>query len=176
MTLISMFSLLAAKAGGSEYGEPDVFPIMDAQYFLPQLFWLGVTFAILYFVLAKIFLPAIGQTLEERSSRIADDLDSAARMQREAEDANEAYEKSLKDARAKAHTVAEATRASVDKEIATEMAAADAEAEKAAAVAEQRIREIRQGALKNINNVAKETAEAITAKLSGKAPRARKSS
>jgi len=145
-----------------------VFPILDFQYWPSQIFWLIVTFAVLYLLLSKLFLPSIGQTLEERSSRIADDIDQAARMQRESEDANEAYEGSLKDARAKAHSVAEATRASVDQEIAREMDLADAEADKASAVAEERIREIRTAAMANIDTVARDTAQAIAAKLSGK--------
>jgi len=157
-----------------------VFPILDFQYWPSQIFWLVTTFAVLYFLLSRLFLPSIGKTLEERSSRVADDLDQAARMQRESEDANEAYEASLKDARAKAHSVSEATRASVDEEIAREMGLADAEADKAALVAEERIREIRTAAMANIDAVARDTAQAITAKLSGKSsgkapkPRARK--
>ena len=173
--MFAAFYLAAAETVAvgeiEEYAGDDVFPILDAQYFLPQLFWLGLTFLLLYFLLAKVFLPGVGRTLEDRSSRIADDVDSAARMQREAEEASESYERSLKDARAKAHTVTEATRASVDAEIATEMEKADAEAAKAASVAEDRIRDIRTAAMANIDAVAREAAGAIADKLSGKAAR-----
>ena len=161
--------LLAAEPAG-EYGkeEPAIFPIMDSQYFLPQLFWLGVTFAVLYFLLSRVFLPGVGQTLESRSSRIADDLDSASRMQREAEEAEAQHMRALADARAKAASVADATRASVDEEIAEQTERADAEAARAALVAEERIREIRTAAMSNVDAVARETADAIVAKLAGK--------
>ena len=167
MTQFPLFLMMAAEPKGDYEGEK-VFPILDYSYWPSQLFWLAVTFIILYFLLSRAFLPSIGQTLEERSSRIADDLDGASRMQREAEEASAAYDKALKDARAKAHSVAEATRTSVDAEIAEEMAAADAQAEKAALVAEDRIREIRAGALANIESVASDAAKAVFSKLSGK--------
>ena len=164
-----MLLLMAADpATSSAYGadgEEKIFPILDSQYFLPQLFWLGVTFLLLYFLLSKLFLPAVGETLEARSSRIADDLDSANRMQREAEDAEEAYTKSLGDARAKAATVAEATRDSVNAEVEAQMEAADAEAARAALVAEERIRDIRAEAMSHLDTAARDTADAIVGKL-----------
>lgn len=143
-------------------------PQLDFSTWSSQIFWLFLTFGLLYLVLARFVLPVIGRTLSDRSDRIADDLNAATAMQREAEDAEEAYEKALKDARAKAHNVAETTRASVDAEMASEMAEADKEAERASAVAEERIREIRAGALKNIDTVAKDVARDVFAKLSGK--------
>ena len=173
MTALIALPMMAADPAG----DSGVFPILDAQYFLPQLFWLGITFLALYLALSRLFLPVVGKTLEERSSRIADDLDQAARMQRESEDANEAFETSLKDARAKAQVVSESTRASVDAEIAREIAEADAESEKAALVAEERIREIRAEAMSNIDTVARDAAGAIVAKLAAKPVRpARKTS
>ena len=167
---MTLYLLLAAEPKG-DYAEEAVFPILDPQYWPSQIFWFLVSFAVLYFLLSRIFLPVVGQTLEERSSRIADDIDSAARMQREAEDASEGYDKALRDARAKAHNVAEATRSSIDAEIATEMEAADAQANKAALVAEERIREIRSEAMANIDSVAKDAADAMFAKLAGKPAR-----
>ena len=166
--------LTLMMAAQTEYGteyEADaeyVFPILDAQYWLPQIFWLGVSFLILYLLLSRVLLPPIGQTLEDRSSRIADDVDSAARMQREAEEASEAYERELKDARAEARSVAEATKASVEAEIAAEIAEADAQSDKAARIAEERIQGIRAEALANIDRVADEAASSIVAKLAGK--------
>jgi len=78
----------AEKAGdhGGDGGEK-VFPPFDPSYFPSQLFWFFLSFFALYFLLSKVFLPRVGETIEERGSRIADDLDQASRMQREAEEA-----------------------------------------------------------------------------------------
>jgi F-type H+-transporting ATPase subunit b len=165
----SAFLLSAAEKsadGGKDSGS--AFPPFDPQYFAGQIFWLLISFAILYFMLSRVFLPRIGQTLEDRSNRIADDLDTAAQMQAQAEDASKSYERSLSDARAKAHNVAESTRASVDAELAKEMAEADAMAEKQAEVAEARIRKIRTDAMANIDSIAADVAQAAIEAVSGK--------
>lgn len=166
------FSLFAAaeKSGGhgGDSAAEKVFAPFDAASFPSQLFWFFLTFIALYFLLSKIFLPRVGETIEERGSRIADDLDQASRMQREAEEAEKAYTRSLADARAKAMNVAETTKQSVDSEIQSELAAADAEADKAAEAAETRIRQVRSAALGNIESVASEAAQAAVTALIGK--------
>ena len=165
LILATICAATPALAAEADAGESKIFPILDSQYFLPQLFWLGVTFLLLYFLLSRLFLPAVGETLEARSSRIADDLDSANRMQREAEEAEEIYTRSLNDARAKAATVAEATRDSVNAEVEAQMEAADADAARAALVAEERIRDIRAEAMSHLDTAARDTADAIVGKL-----------
>ena len=165
----SAFLLSAAEKsadGGKDSGS--AFPPFDPQYFAGQIFWLLISFAILYFMLSRVFLPRIGQTLEDRSNRIADDLDTAAQMQAQAEDASKSYERSLSDARAKAHNVAESTRASVDAELTKEMAEADAVAEKQSELAETRIRKIRTDAMANIDSIAADVAQAAIEAVSGK--------
>ncbi len=170
MDKMSWFMAAAEKAGDHAGGDSGsgVFPPFDPAYFPSQLFWFFLTFIALYFLLAKVFLPRVGETIEERGSRIADDLDQASRMQREAEEAEKAYTRSLADARAKAMNVAETTKQSVDAEIKAELDAADAEASKAAEAAEARIRQVRTKALGNIETVAAEAAQAAVVALTGK--------
>ena len=120
---MSGFNILLAISGATaphgEHAEEhaQTFSPLDVTTFPSQIFWLLLTFGLLLLMLSKVLLPRLGGILEDRSNKIANDLDGAARMQREAETAEKAYEQSLKDARAKAHNVAETTRASVNDEI-----------------------------------------------------------
>lgn len=143
-------------------------PQLDLSTWTSQIFWLVLTFAVLYFALSRFILPGLRDTIGTRTDRIADDLDSATRMKQEAEEAEKAYETSLRDARAKAMNVAESTRQSLDAEIRTELDAADAEADRGAQLAETRIREIKTAALSNIDAVAAEVAGAVVSELTGK--------
>ncbi|MEP6342370.1 MAG: F0F1 ATP synthase subunit B' [Maricaulaceae bacterium] len=145
-------------------------PQFDFTTWSSQITWLIIVFGLLYFILAKFVLPKLGTTITERGDRIADDLDAASRMQRDAEEAEKTYERSLADAKAKAHNVAESTRQSVNDEIAKELEIADADAAKQAEAADVRIKKIRNNALANIDAVASDTASEIVAKLLGKAP------
>ena len=77
-------------------------PQLDTSSWVGQIFWLIITFAVLYFALSRFILPSLRDTISNRSDRIADDLDSATRMKQDAEEAEKAYEQSLRDARAKA--------------------------------------------------------------------------
>jgi len=169
LNAISLMGIKLAAAPKGDGGEK-VFPPFNSEYFATQIFWLLLTFGVLYFLLSKILLPRIGQTIEERSSRIADDLDAASRMQKEAEEAEKSYERALADAKAKAHNVAETTRQSVDAEIKVEMDAADAEAAKASEAAETRIRAVHAKAMENIEAVAADAAQATVEALTGKKP------
>ncbi|WP_298911768.1 F0F1 ATP synthase subunit B' [uncultured Algimonas sp.] len=143
-------------------------PQLDTSTWVGQIFWLFLTFAILYFALSKFILPRLRDTLGNRSDRIADDLDSASRMKLEAEEAEKAHEQSLRDARAKASNVAESTRQSLDAEIRAELDEADAQAERESELAEARIRDIKTAALSNIDAVAVDVAGTLVNELTGK--------
>ncbi len=174
MTTFNLFMVAASAAAESSAKQSSgVFPPLDASTFPSQLFWLFVTFGLLLFFLSKILLPRVGGILEERGHRIADDLDSAARMQRDAKLAEKSYEQALSDARAKAHNVAETTRASINTEIEAEMETANAEAGVQLEAAEAKIRKLRAQALANVDDIASETAQTLVEKLfAGKISRA----
>jgi F-type H+-transporting ATPase subunit b len=143
-------------------------PQFDFSTWANQIFWLIIIFGILYFVLSKYILPKLADGIVERKDRISDDLDAASRMQKEAEEAEKAYNQKLVDARAKAHNVAEATRASVNEELAAEIAEADAETEKQTQAAEERINALRAKAMANVESVATDATAEILQHLTGK--------
>ncbi|PHS37399.1 MAG: F0F1 ATP synthase subunit B' [Robiginitomaculum sp.] len=163
---MSGLTIMMAAASGTK--DVQTFAPLDTSTFPSQLFWLFLTFGVLLFLLAKVLLPRLGGILEERSNRIADDLDTASRMQREAELAGKAYEQSLSDARAKAHNVAETTRASVNVELEAEMQIADEETARQMARAETKIQAMREKALANVDEIASETAKALVEHLYSK--------
>lgn len=141
------------------------FPPFDPSTFASQLFWLTITFGVLYFLLSLWILPRIGSAIEERRDRIADDLDAAAQMKAQADEAERAYEKSLADARAKAQATAEAARADMDRDIAEEIAQIDRELAARSQAAEDRIRESKTKALAEVRTIAASAASGIVARI-----------
>jgi len=158
--------------GNAEQAGSVGLPQLDPSTWVNQIFWLVIVFAALYIILSMFILPRLREGISDREDRISDDLDQASNMQREAEEAEKAYNRSLADARAKAMNVAETTKQSIDAEIAKEIEAADANMDRQAEIAEANIRKIKTKALSNIESIAGETAIAVVSSLTGKAPTA----
>ena len=156
------FALLADTA--HETGER-VFPAFDATYFPSQLFWLTITFAALYFVLSQMILPRLAGNLERRSDTIADDLDEAARLNEQAEEAKQALEVSLADARSRARETAAKAEAKMADEIAAESRKVDQQIEQKLAAAEAHLTELRNDAMSNVESIASDTTQVILSRL-----------
>jgi len=152
---------------GADYAAEAAFPPFDPTYFASQLFWLAISFTLLYFILSRFILPRIGGAIEERKDRIADNLDAAAQMKAQADETVEAYEKELADARARAQAVAAEARAEVDKDIAEATREADAELDAKLAESETRIQAARETALSEVRTIASEAAAAAAEHLGG---------
>ncbi|MDJ0821658.1 MAG: F0F1 ATP synthase subunit B' [Paracoccaceae bacterium] len=152
-------------AGGSAIGMPQ----LCFDWFPNQIFWLVITILAIYFILSRIALPRIASVLAERQGTITNDLAAAEDLKHKAEEAEQAYDKALADARAKAQAIAQETRDEIKAELADATAKADAEIAAKAAESEKAIAEIRASAMENVEAVAKDTAEAIVAALGGKA-------
>jgi F-type H+-transporting ATPase subunit b len=172
MTLAEATQPTPATTSGTEApppGEQKSFPPFDSSTFPSQLLWLAITFALMYYLMAKVALPRIGGILEDRRDRIASDLDTAERLKQESEEAEAAYDKALAEARAKAFTIAETAREEAKAASDALRAEAEAALNKQLATAETRIGEIKSKALSDVGAIAAEATEAIVAALSGTA-------
>ena len=82
-------------------------PQLDFSTFSNQIFWLVVTLVVIYFILSRFALPRIGGALAERAGTITNDLAEAEDLKQRALEAEQAYEKALAEARAKAAKMSE---------------------------------------------------------------------
>ena len=104
-----------------------MFPPLDPGTFAPQLFWLALTFGLLYLLLKRFALPRVGEVIEERRDRIERDLAQAEKLKAETEQALANYEQALGEARAKASAIAKDMRDKLTAEVDEERAKVDAE-------------------------------------------------
>jgi F-type H+-transporting ATPase subunit b len=147
-------NLEAAEAG---------MPQLDIAMYPNLIFWLVVSLLLLYFILTRVALPRISSVLAERSDAVSNDLEQAQLLKRRAEEAEAAYNAALAKARDEAHKIAADTKAEINRELSTLMAKADAEIAVKSAESEGRIAEIRDSAVKSVEEVASETAREIVA-------------
>lgn len=159
------------EAAGGHGAKPGL-PQLDVTTFPSQLFWLLISFVILYVVIARIAAPKIGGVIAERAGRIKGDLDAAAKAKRDSEAAIAGYDKALADARAKALKTSDELRNTVNAEINAKNDAAAKQLAADTAKAEARIAEMRKNAMARVGEVARETAADVIQKLSGEAANA----
>jgi len=114
---------LSADAGLAAEAQKAGMPQFDLSRFPSQIFWLAVTFLVLYWIMSKVALPRIGDVLEARANRIGSDLDRAASLKGEADRIRAAYEKTLAESRAKAQEVGRATESALARDAAARQAA-----------------------------------------------------
>jgi F-type H+-transporting ATPase subunit b len=155
------------ESTGHDGGHTGAFPPMDTTTYPSQIFWLVVFFGLLYLLMSRVALPRMAAVLERRHKALEADLSKASALKNETEAAIAAYEKSLADARAGAQTIAAETRARIGGEVEAERAALDKTLAAKIADAEARIAASKSQAVKDVGDVAAETAAEIVAALTG---------
>src|SRR6201986_2671276 len=140
------------------HGESHAFPPFESQHYPSQLFWLALTFILLYVLMSRVALPRIGSILADRSKRIADDLAAAQRFKEQSEAADAAYQKSLADARARAQAIANETREQQAAQANAVNKKLEAQLHEKLAAAEKSIAPTRTPAMGNVSSIAADTA------------------
>ena len=136
--------------------------------FSSQLFWLLVTFGLVFFVIARGMVPKIQGVVEQRDRKIASDLEEAQRAREEAEKTESAYRERMDASRAEAMKLAQAAKQSAAREAEERVKAVDAEVGGKIAEAEARIRSSLETAMRDLDAVASEATRELVAKLTGK--------
>lgn len=145
-------------------------PQFEFANFLPQMAWLVLAFAILYFVIVRATLPRLGRTIDARHGQVTGDLGVAERAKADADRIQAEYEAGvasaqetararLSDVRTAAARAQEARLAEANQAIAAKADAADAA-----------LAEARGKAVGEIESVAADAAAAIVEKLTGARP------
>jgi len=158
-------------AHGGEGGGAGL-PQFEFQHWFGQIVYLLFLFAILYLLMAKVFVPRLRRVFDERESTISGAVSAARQVQAEAAGQAEAAKRELEEARASSRAMAAAAKARV-----TEAAKARADAEETVvadriAAAEVAIGKTRDAAMAHVGAIASDTAAAMVEHLTGKAPTA----
>jgi len=153
--------------GTAEPAEHAGLPQMDVGTFPGQVFWLAITFGLLFLVLWRTTLPMIAGVIGARRNRIEGDLGTAESLRKDAADALAGYESALATARSRAIKLADENKKRVVAEIDQLKAAGAATAQASTADAERRIMAERAKAVTGVKNAAADAAADIVERLIG---------
>jgi F-type H+-transporting ATPase subunit b len=142
-------------------------PQLDPAFFGTQLFWLAVTFIVLYLLMWRVAMPRIAGVLQQREDKIQGDLETANKLKEETKSVIAAYEKALADARGEAQALARQTADAANAESSQRQHEVAGRIAAELAAAERRIAEARAAAMADIRTMAVEVAQSAFARLTG---------
>ena len=156
-----LFSLeaFAAESGGM--------PQLNPEFWISQIFWLTLTFGILYIVLSKLILPKISDNLESRKSQILENIEAAEKQRENSEEKLKEYEKIVSKSKMEAKSIFNQAREKALKDISAKKEVLDKQIDEEVSKAEQEIKELQSGAAEKINKIAIETSSELIQKLIG---------
>ncbi|MBL8783203.1 MAG: F0F1 ATP synthase subunit B' [Alphaproteobacteria bacterium] len=157
------------EAAHDAHGAKPGLPQLDISTFASQLFWLLISFVILYVVISRVAAPKIGGVIQDRANRIRGDLETAAKAKRDSEAAIAGYDKALADARARGLKISNELRTTVQSEINAKNDVASKQLAADTAKAEAGIASMRKSAMAKVGDVARESVADIVTKLTGEA-------
>ena len=101
--------VFAAESGGM--------PQLNPEFWISQIFWLTLTFGILYIVLSKLILPKISANLELRKSQIQDNIEAAEKQRKDSESKLKEYDDIILKSKLEAKNIFKDSREKVIKDI-----------------------------------------------------------
>jgi len=132
-----------------------------------QIFWLLITFGLIYFGIAKSMLPKITANMESRDQKIANDLAAAEKARASAEELEGDGDKALDEARSEAQAKANKAKAKAAQDADKRLAKAESEIDAKLLAAEASLAKSQNKAMGEIEKVAAEAASDIAQKVAG---------
>jgi F-type H+-transporting ATPase subunit b len=149
----------AAESGGM--------PQLNPEFWISQIFWLTLTFGILYVVLSKLILPKISDNLESRKSQILENIEAAEKQREDSEIKLKEYDEIISKSKLEAKTIFNQAREKVLKDINAKKEVINKQIDDEVIKAEQEIKTLRKSAPEKINKIAIETSSELIRKLIG---------
>ena len=147
------------------YGAEAGMPQLDPKFWGAQVFWLVLIFVSLYLVISKIFLPKITYSIENRKSKIVNDLDEAQKLKENAEKKLKEYNEIIEKSKKEAKKIIVESKKKLNDDIENKKQKFNHEIEKELAVAEKEISDLKKSSIKNINNIASEISAEVIKKI-----------
>jgi F-type H+-transporting ATPase subunit b len=165
LSLAGMFMAVPVLAASEE--SSGGLPQLDFATWPTQVFWLIISFTVAYVLMWRVVTPSIASVLEDRHTRISDDMERAKQAASEAEQMRLSFEQRLSAARNEAADKTRETIAAVQADAEKKDAAANKRIATKISKAEDTIMEARSKALKELDDVAAEGAVDAAAALAG---------
>ena len=151
--------VFAAESGGM--------PQLNPEFWVSQIFWLILTFGILYGILSKFILPKISANLESRKTQISDNIEAADKQRKESEIKLKEYDNIILKSKIEANNIYNKAREKALKDINLKKGVLEKQIDEEINKTEEEINKLRLEAPQKITQIAKETSSELIQKLIG---------
>ena len=140
-------------------------PQLDTTFWVSQIFWLVVTFSILFVLLSKLILPKISANLETRKSLILDNISIAEKKRKESESKIKEYNAIIEKSKNEAKNLINQAKEKFVKDINIKKKTLEKDLSNEIQKAEMEIQEFRDKAPEKINKIAIQTSADLLQQL-----------
>ena len=151
--------VFAAESGGM--------PQLNPEFWVSQIFWLLITFGILYLVLSKLILPKISKNLESRKSQISENIEAAEKHRENSNSKLKEYDDIILKSKLEANNIFKEAREKVIKDINSKKENLDKQIDEEIKKTEQELEVFKKSSPEKINKIAIETSTELLKKLIG---------
>ena len=130
--------VFAAESGGM--------PQLNPEFWVSQIFWLVLTFGIMYLVLSKLILPKISNNLESRKSQILENIEAAEKQREDSETKLKKYDQIILKSKTEANSMFNQAREKAIKDINAKRDVLDKQIDDEISKAEEEIQALRDNA------------------------------
>ena len=151
--------VFSAESGGM--------PQLNPEFWISQVFWLTLTFGILYVVLSKLILPKISANLELRKSQIQENIEAAEKQRESSVSKLKEFDDIILKSKLEAKNIFKSAREKAIKDINLKKDALDKQIDEEIKKVEIELETLKKNAPEKINQIAIETSSELIKKLIG---------
>jgi F-type H+-transporting ATPase subunit b len=165
--IFQIFALNFVLLTSAQSAESGGMPQLNPEFWISQVFWLVLTFGVLYFVLSKLVLPKISDNLETRKLQILENIEAAEKQREESEDKIKQFEKIILEGKIEAKNYFNDIRQEVLEDINKKRIALEKDIDNEISAVEEEINKLKNTSGEKITKIAIETSSDLINQLIG---------
>ena len=162
-TLLIYFLLFSYAESAESGGMPQLNP----EFWFSQIFWLIITFGIMFILLSKLVLPKISENLEVRKAQISENIEAAEKQREESDKKLKEYDQLILNSKNEAKDYFNKAREKILKDVDKKRENLEKEINEEITKAEKEILDLRNKSPEKIKKIAAETSSDLIKQLIG---------
>ena len=160
---LTLYLLISVPSFGASEGMPQ----LDSKFWISQIIWLTIIFSFLFIAIWKFFLPKISNNIENRKTKILNDLNEAENLKKAADKKLLDYNKIIEDSKNEAKKLIFNNKQKLEMDIKNKISKLNKEIEKEIFDIEQEIKNLKKSSLSAMNKIAVEISGEIVKQILG---------